>query len=315
MPSGPWATTRRLRRWPARRGPSTTIFRQRFAQVTNPPIDSLREACVVSAAHAPRPVAAHARTRTRRCLASRCSSPFLSLGRWRRSTSASHRIGQRSAAGGARVRLLADRNAVGALDVSARSDRAGARRGAVLLLTDRRLRPRSFRCRWRWRRARCITRLIDAGVRTTRRTRRRSRRLPRPASRRGAARHGRGRGVSRGSRWRRRALPIRRRAKRTCCTPSTWAWRRSCRRWASPSSTAIAARISSTPSDCSDDVSRSLLAGTPAPLGGIGFAELGAAGSSRLAGYLPARAASRRRARGYGSAGLRLGALPQGRQG
>ena len=37
-----------LRRWPIRHGSLYGFFRQRFAQVTNPAIDSIRESCVVS---------------------------------------------------------------------------------------------------------------------------------------------------------------------------------------------------------------------------------------------------------------------------
>ena len=46
--SGAWATTRRFRRSRRCRRASYAYFRQRFAQVTNPPIDSLREAMVMS---------------------------------------------------------------------------------------------------------------------------------------------------------------------------------------------------------------------------------------------------------------------------
>ena len=43
-----WATTRRCRRSRAGRGPLYHYFKQRFAQVTNPPIDHLRERLVMS---------------------------------------------------------------------------------------------------------------------------------------------------------------------------------------------------------------------------------------------------------------------------
>ena len=43
-----WATTRRCRRSPGRARPLFHYFRQRFAQVTNPPIDHLRERFVMS---------------------------------------------------------------------------------------------------------------------------------------------------------------------------------------------------------------------------------------------------------------------------
>ena len=56
------------------------FFRQRFAQVTNPPIDSLRESCVVSLRTRLGPVAAPARQARARCPASLLPSPFLSLG-------------------------------------------------------------------------------------------------------------------------------------------------------------------------------------------------------------------------------------------
>ena len=78
-PSGPWATTRRSPRWRARRGRSTTIFRQRFAQVTNPPIDPLREACVVQL-HTRLGPWPHLLDQQARIPGCRSSSPFLSLG-------------------------------------------------------------------------------------------------------------------------------------------------------------------------------------------------------------------------------------------
>ena len=48
MPCGRWATTLRLAFLARSPRPVYAYFRQRFAQVTNPPIDSLRESCVVS---------------------------------------------------------------------------------------------------------------------------------------------------------------------------------------------------------------------------------------------------------------------------
>ncbi len=48
MRSGRWATILRWRFWRALRVRFYAYFRQRFAQVTNPAIDPLREACVVS---------------------------------------------------------------------------------------------------------------------------------------------------------------------------------------------------------------------------------------------------------------------------
>ena len=48
MRSGAWVTIPRSRRSPARPSALYSYFRQRFAQVTNPPIDPLRESVVMS---------------------------------------------------------------------------------------------------------------------------------------------------------------------------------------------------------------------------------------------------------------------------
>ena len=61
-----WATTPRCRRSPGARGPLYSYFRQRFAQVTNPPIDHLRERHDVLPAHDPRRSGDAARRKGRR---------------------------------------------------------------------------------------------------------------------------------------------------------------------------------------------------------------------------------------------------------
>ena len=74
-----WATTRRCPRWPAGPARSHHYLQQRFAQVTNPPIDPLRERLVMSPAHAaraPRPPPQRARADATRLLAPRVVLPL-----------------------------------------------------------------------------------------------------------------------------------------------------------------------------------------------------------------------------------------------
>ncbi len=47
-PQRPWVQIHHLLRFPGNREPLFNYFKQRFAQVTNPPIDSIREEVVTS---------------------------------------------------------------------------------------------------------------------------------------------------------------------------------------------------------------------------------------------------------------------------
>ena len=129
---------------------------------------------------------------------------------------------------------------------------------------------------WPWPRARCIMPWSTPGFAPTpgwrwRRAIAATCTTPRFCSATARARS------ARGWRWKQRAVSTRKRAKPTCCTPSTSAWPRSCRRWAFRCSTAIAARTCSTSSAWT---TKSWSVALPARLrrsAGIGFAELEAA--------------------------------------
>ena len=80
-PSAPWATTRRSRCSPTAPKPLYAYFRQLFAQVTNPPIDPIREQLVMSLVSfiGPRPnLLSPDSTRAGRC-ASRSRQPILTF--------------------------------------------------------------------------------------------------------------------------------------------------------------------------------------------------------------------------------------------
>ncbi len=108
--------------------PVYAYFRQRFAQVTNPPIDSLREACVIQLhtrlgpwphmldKHAPLPGLS-------------LQSPFLSLAQLKRSSRAASRSGRESTACRAGVRLQPGlQSGYGAGRYLRQGDRIGVRR-------------------------------------------------------------------------------------------------------------------------------------------------------------------------------------------
>ena len=89
-----------------------------------------------------------------------------------------------------------------------------------------------------------------------------------------AARAGDGGRARRGRQGRRRPAAAGRGAARASARRSRTACSRSCRRWASPTSRRTAAPRSSTSSGSPRRWSTSCFAGTPSPVGGIGFAEL-----------------------------------------
>ncbi len=137
--------------------PVYAYFRQRFAQVTNPPIDSLRESCVVSL-HTRLGPWPHLLDKNAPLPGVSLPSPFLSLGQVealrRGAVSAQGGVESCRTSGCVRRGQIADAGAGRALHSG---DQAGAQWSAdPAALGSHRQRRRCFQFRWRWLLELCI---------------------------------------------------------------------------------------------------------------------------------------------------------------